>query len=259
MNDTEIAPAVLEREKKEQSALARVKAWEVRTPEDHSELDAFLVRLMDLKKMIVADFAESKAKTKDVKQKATEAHKAVCDQEEGHIGVIEEARRIGKQKLFEFEESQRRETARLQAIADAAAKKKAEDLALEQAAAAEKSGDKETAEAILAEPAPPTPRVEAPVLKRSTVVSVRWIATIGGTRQDGTETDPLFVLRAIEVAGKILAKSKGAEAQAALELIRQAYTDAKYMVYDQVALGRQATATKDALKLGGVAFTSRKV
>lgn len=249
-----------EREKKEQNALEKVKGWEVKTPEDYSALDAFLVYLLDLKKMITADFKESKEKTAEAKRAATAAHKAVCDQEDGHISVVEEARRIGKAKLSQYEEEGRREQARLQSIADAAAKKEADDRAIELAAQAEKTGDHDKAEAIMAHPEPvAAPRVASFVPQRSTVVSKRWGAVIGGDRMDGSPTDPKFVLKAIEAAGRVLAKSKTKDAAEAAELLRQAYTDAQYMTYDQVALNRQATATKDALRLGGVAFTSRAV
>lgn len=257
--DTLENPLVIEREKKEKNALEKVTAWVVKTAEDYSALDYFLVSLADLKKMIVADFKESKENTADAKRAATLAHKTVCDQEEGHLGIIEDARRIGKQKLSDYEEAERKETERKQAIADAEAKKLADDRALELAALAEKGGDKEAAEAILSEPAAMAPRLASSVPQRSTVVQTRWSATIGGVRTDGTKTDPQFVLKAIEAAGKALAKSKTKDAQEAAELLRQAYTDAQYMTYDQVALNRQATATKDALRLGGVAFTSRKV
>lgn len=261
MTPTDMADApVNDREKKEQTALEKVKAWEVKTPEDYSALDAFLVYLLDLKKLIIADFKDSKEKTAEAKRMATAAHKAVCDQEEGHLGVVEDARRIGKAKLSAYEEEGRKEQARLQAEADAAAKKEADDRALELAALAEKTGDHDKAEAIMAKPEPvAAPRVASFVPQRSTVVSKRWGAVIGGDRIDGSPTDAKFVLKAIEAAGKVLAKSKAKDAIEAAELLRQAHTDAQYMVYDQVALNRQATATKDALKLGGVAFISRSV
>lgn len=254
-------PLVIEREKKEKNALEKVTAWVVTTAEEYKALDAFLVGLADLKKMIVADFAPSKEKTAEAKRAATAAHKAVCDQEDAHLNVIEDARRIGKQKLSAFEDAEKARLKIEQDRIDAEARKIAEDAAIAAAALAEKSGDKEKAEAIMSAPVyvEPAPRISASVPQRSTTVQTRWGAVIGGDRMDGTKTDPLFVLKAIEAAGKVLVKSKTKEAQDAVELLRQAHADAKYLIYDQVALNRQATATKDALKLGGVAFVSRKV
>lgn len=250
-----------ETENKKLNALQKVNAWVVKTVEDYTALDAYLVYLLEIKKMVVADFKESIEKSAETKRAATAAHKALTDQEGGHLTGIDEARRVGKNKLTYFEQEQEAERKRLQDEADAKARKEAEDRALEAAAKAEQSGDTEKADAILEEPAAPilAPRIASSVPQRSTIVSTRWGATIGGPREDGTKTDPLFVLKALEAAGKVLAKSKGVEANAALELVRQAYTDAKYMVYDQVALNRQATATKAALRLGGVGFNSRKV
>lgn len=255
MNDI----AVVEREQEEKDALQKVQGWIVKTAEEYSALDNFLVGLAALKKRIVADFAESKEKTSDAKRAATVAHKAVCDQEDGHIGIIEEARRLGKQKLTDYEEAQKRELERLQAIADAKAKKEAEDRALELASLAEKGGDKEAAEAIMAEPPKMAPRLVSAVPERSTVVSTRWFATIGGTRQDSTKSDPLFVLKAIETACKFMDKAKTPEGKAAADLLRQAKDDIRYMVYDQVSLNRKATADKDAFRLGGVSFNPRKI
>jgi len=248
MNDI----AVVEREQEEKDALQKVQGWLVKTPEEYSALDSFLVGLAGLKKRIVADFAESKSK-------AHGAWKAIVAQEEGHLGTIEEARRLGKQKLTDYEEAQKRETERLQAIADAKAKKESEDRALELAALAEKGGDKEAAEAIMAEPPKMAPRIVSAVPERSTVVSTRWFATIGGTRQDGTKSDPTYVLKAIETACKFMDKAKTPEGKAAADLLRQAKDDIKYMVYDQVSLNRKATADKDAFRLGGVSFNPRKI
>ncbi len=244
-----------EREKKEQGALTRVIGWVVRTAEDYAALDAFLVGLADLKKQIIADFAEAKEKTKKAKQAATEAHKAVVDQEEGHLSVIEEARRCGKQKLFEYDEAQRKETARLQAIEDARAQKEADDRAQTQALAAEKAGDKALAQAIVNEPARPEPRkISADVPKRSTTVSLRWGASIH---------NPQFVAQAIVAAQVFMDKARTPEAQAAAALLRQAHEDVGFMAYDTTALGGVAKNGSPYIngvkKLGGVSFAQRAV
>ncbi len=258
-------PLVIEREKKEKNALEKVTAWVVQTAEDYTALDAFLVGLADLKKMIVADFKDSKDKTAEAKRAATAAHKAVVDQEDAHLNIIEDARRIGKQKLFEYEEAERKETARKQAIADAEARKKAEDAAIAAAALAEKNGDKEKAEAIMAAPVEvaPTMRLSSMVPTRTTMVQTRWSAIVGGQREDGSKTDPLFVLHAVQAALKFMEKAKTPAAQAATEDLRQAEKDLVYMVYDQTGVNKLAVKgspyVNGVLKLGGVSFQSRKV
>lgn len=255
---TEVAVTSPDREKKEQGALARVLDWAVTTAEEYSSLDAFLVGLADLKKEIVADFAAAKEKTADAKRAATDAHKSVVAQEDGHLSVIEEARRIGKQKLFAYEEAERQETARLQAIEDAKAEtERKRVLALAKIAA--KQGDDAKAEALRETAYVPAPRLAASVPERSTVVSTRWSATVGGVRADGTKTDPLFVKKTIETCLQFMDKAKTPEGKAAAAALRQAKDDVEYMVYDDVRLNRKATSDKDAFRLGGVAFTSRKV
>lgn len=246
---TTVAVSAPEREKKEQGAISRVMGWVVRTAEDYKELDAFLVGLAALKKEIVADFAEAKDKTAKAKRAATEAHKAVADQEEGHLAAIEEARRLGKQKLSDFEEAQRRETARLQAVADAAAETERKR-ALALANISEKKGDPAKAEALRQEAPAQAPRLAPPVLERDTVVSTRWGATV---------TDAIFVLNAIKAANKLLVKAKTPDGLKAAAQLLQAEQDAAFLVYNQVALNQFATSTKGAVKLGGVAFSSRKV
>lgn len=263
--ETMKTPLVIEREKKEKNALEKVTAWVVKTAEDYKTLDAFLVGLADLKKMIVEDFRESKEKTAEAKRAATAAHKAVVDQEDSHLNVIEEARRIGKQKLAAWEDEQERLAKIEQDRLDAEARKKAEDDALAAAALAEKSGDTEKAEALLAAPVyvPPTPRLSADVPQRSTTVQTRWSATVGGVREDGSTTDPLFVLKAVSAALAFMEKAKTPAAIKATADLRQAEKDLAYMVYNQVAVNKLAVAgspyVNGVLKLGGVAFVSRKV
>lgn len=256
--ETVVAVIAPEREKKEQGALARVLGWVVRTAEDYTALDSFLAGLADLKKEIIADFKDAKEKTADAKRAATVAHKAVADQEEGHLSVIEEARRIGKQKLFDFEEAGRKETARLQAIEDEKAETERKRV-LALAKIAEKKGDDSKAAALREEAFVPAPRLATSVPERTTVLADYWSATVGGARRDGTKTDPLFVKKAIERAVRILAAAKSVEGKAALADLIQAQDDAEYMVYDVVRLNKKAKSDKDAFRLGGVAFTSRKV
>lgn len=228
------------------TAIDEARAIVVVSKDDYAFADAKCSGLLILKKKIEDDFSESKAKTYS-------AWKSVVAQERGHLDGIDEARRIIKGKMISWadeQEKKRREEEERQRAED---KKIAEEEALAKAQALEKQGNHEAAAAVIEEAAQapaPRPQVESYVPKSSSVFSTRWSATI---------TDPLFVLKAIEAAGKVLSKSKAKDVMEAAEILRQAYNDAKYMVYDQVALNRQATATKEALKLGGVTFSSRKV
>lgn len=166
------AIAVAEFEKKEMTAIERVRSWVVATDEDFKALDAYLVGLKELEKSIIADF-------KDAKDKAFAAHRAICAQEKAHLDKIEEARRIGKPKLLAYEETKEAIRKAEQERLEAEARKKAEDEALARAAAAEKAGDTETAKAIISEPISVEP-VKAQVMspKRSTTIQTRWGAVI---------------------------------------------------------------------------------
>jgi hypothetical protein len=252
---TETAVVVPEREKREDDALTRVKNWVIKTAEDYTALDAFLVGLNDLKKEIVADFAEAKEKTAKAKKAAAEAHKAVVDQEDGHLSVIEEARRLGKGKLYAYDQEQERERQRLQALEDARAQKEADDRAQAQALAAEQAGEKTLAQAILNEPARPEARkISTDVPKRSTNVSLRWSATVA---------NPQFVSQAIAAAQVFMDKAKTPEAKAAAALLRQAHEDVGFMEYNAVALNAQAKNgtpyVNGVKKLGGVTFAQRPI
>ena len=260
MIDTAVVEVRAETLARESSLLEKVRAWEVKTDEDFTALDSFLVSIKEFEKMVEADFAESEDAARATKKAATDALAKIVAQKDAHLAKAAEARREGKQKLAAWETRKAQEREQERARLEAENRKAAEDAKIAAAAEAEKSGDREAATAIMKEPLRIAPvKLSEDTPKRATPLAVRWGAVIGGKRMDGTQTDPLYVLKAIEAAGKVLAKSKAKDAQEAAELLRQAYQDAKYMAYDQVALNRQATATKDALVLGGVAFVSRTV
>lgn len=237
-------------EQKEQDALTRVQGWTIETQEEYKALDGYLVGLLALKKEIEADFSESEDAARKTKKSATEALAAIVAQKDGHLGKVEDARRLGKLKLDQYDTKQA-EILRIENDRIAAAnKKKAEDAALEAAALAEKSGDREKAEAILQEPmpffAPPT----AYTPQRSTIIQTRWSATI---------TDPDAVKNAIKKSGELIAKSKSKEAQEAVAILRQVYAAMPYLAWNTVALNRLAVATKGAVEVMGVKMSSRKV
>lgn len=234
-----------EREKKEMDAVEKVRRWEIKSNEDYSALDSFLVGLNELKKEIVADFKESKAAAKA-------AHQAICDQESAHLDKLEEARIIGKPKLVAWRQEQERKDEEERRRLEAEAQKKRDEEALAQAQAAEKSGDKEAAQAIIekaaAAPAPVV-KVEPTLPKAKTVSQERW-SGVG---------DPAAVKEAVAKVGAFLAKSKTAEGKEAAALLRDVYKSIDYMVFDGPKVNRQAVATKDAIKILGVTFSSRRV
>ena len=152
----------------EQSALAKVSAWIVASNEDYASLDAYLVGLLRLERMIDADFEPS------VKA-AHQAHKAVVAQRDLHKDKVSGARAIGKQKIMAWEKIKREEAEVEQRRLEAIAKKQAEDAALEMAAEAERSGDKATATAIISAPVYVEPVVMAPTTpKRQTKIPEAW-------------------------------------------------------------------------------------
>lgn len=228
------------------TAVEQAKSLIIVTSDDYSNADQFCAGLKDLEKKVDLAFDEHISD-------AFKAHRNLVAKKKIYAAPIDEARRLVKGKMIVWKDEQDR-IAREKAEADArTAKEKSDAEALSKAQQLEQQGDHEAAAIIVEEAANMPvllPKFESSVPKGSTVFSVRWGATI---------TDPDYVLKAIEAAGKLVAESKTTDSQKAAELLRQAYTDAKYMVYDQVALNRQATATKDAMKLGGVVFTSRKV
>jgi hypothetical protein len=243
--DMQVRPLTAELEKKEQDAIAKVTAWEVKTVEDAVALDNFLVGLAELEKKIIADFKDSKAK-------AFEAHKAIVAQEKAHLDEIARARSIGKPKLRAWQDEQERLRLEVERKAQEDARKKQEEDALAAAAEAEKQGDKETANAIVAEAvAAPAPIVHvaqtAPKLQTRTS-SGRWGATV---------KDPLAVQKAVEAAGKVLSKFKTKEAIEATELLRQAHFALNYMDFTPTKLQKQADSTKANVKVLGVEFAPK--
>ena len=219
-----------------------------------------------------------------------------AEREKLHLAEKSRLNKIALEKA----EAERAEAARLQKIEDdkAAAARQVEidrqaKAAAEAAAKAEKEGNARAAQKILDDAAAAEKRAlddaaaeetrlqkereaaaRVPVYvkpvelardlpKAQTTSSTRWAATVGGTREDGSKTDPLFVLKAVQSALKLMSRAKTADGIAAYEGLAQAEKDLGYMEYKQTALNGQAKAgspyTNGVLKLGGVSFNSRKV
>jgi altronate dehydratase len=181
--------------------------------------DNFCAKLKALEKMIVNDFAESKAA-------ANAAHRAITAQESSHLARVIEPRSIVVKKIRSFREEQeaarQAEEKRLQAIED----KRAEYAALEAAYKAEKSGDKDMAEAILAAPV-----VAAPVIVERTAPKLQ-------TRIADTWTYTAIPIERMTNQQLINARA--------------------YLTWDTLRLGQQARSTHDTIKVDGVTFRIKK-
>lgn len=132
-------------------SLENARALVVSSNEDFRAADEFQITLQKLEKAIVSDF-------ENPKQKAAEAHRAICAQEKRHLAPVQEARKILKQKMSSWADEQERLRREEEARLQEQARKQEEDRKLAQAALAEKAGDREEAEAIINEP------VQAPLI-----------------------------------------------------------------------------------------------
>ena len=168
------------------------------------------------RKTIVAKFAESK-------QKAHEAHKAICALESELLGVVDKAEREAKKRIGEYRLEQDRRAEEERRRLEAEARRREEDRIVSEAKEAQDAGDVDLANEIIAEPiaippvrvAPPTPKV-AGVQFRET-----WKFQI---------TDPLALVRHIAAHPD----------------------DLCYINWNTVALQRDVTSRKSAFKKPGV-------
>ena len=133
-------------------ALAVVEKWEVKSVEQRTGLDSYLVGLSGLENMIVSDFEKSRKAATAAFNAAKAATAAVKAQEEGHLKPVQDARRIGKQKLFAFDEEQERIRRAKEAELQTQANKLAEEQQLVEAELAEASGDAAAAQEIINQP-----------------------------------------------------------------------------------------------------------
>ena len=148
------------------SLLSRAEALVVDSAETEQTAWAVVNAIGELKKRIQADFAPAKAA-------AHAAHKAVCDQESGHLDGLKRPDQIVRGKLSAWEGEKRRRQAEAERIArekamaeakaaaEEQARKEAEERQLQEAVEAETKGDAEKAETILNTPIEVAP-VEVP-------------------------------------------------------------------------------------------------
>ncbi len=238
-NDIAVRP-----EKEVSTYLEQAKSFRINSLEDLAIVDAHCAAGLALKKKIQSDFKESK-------EAAWAAHKAIVAQEAGHLDGIEEGRKVDKLLIAGWNEQQEALAAEQARIAQEAETKRLEDEALDRAARAAEFGDVQTADAIISAPIVTTPAQAYQATKTATTFQTRWGATIQDEKY------------ATKTLGSVVAILDGIPAtpaiKKALELLAEIEVAVGYMKFDQVALNRQATATKDALRVGGVAFSSRKV
>jgi len=72
--------------------------WTVDDADSYEQAAEMLVQIKEMRALIVADFSESRGKAKTAKKAATDAYKAICDQEANHTDKCDAATRILKDK-----------------------------------------------------------------------------------------------------------------------------------------------------------------
>ncbi len=154
------------------------------------------------------------------KERAHQAHKAMCEAEKKHLGERESVKRIVKGKIGAYQTEQERERREEQARLQREAQRQADEEALRRAEALEADGRKAEAEAVISAPvrapimpAPPPPPTPAGVQTR-----VYW----------------------------------------RFEIVRTADVPRDYLKIDEVKLASYARSMKGAANLSGVRFYSER-
>lgn len=145
-------PVVIEVEKKALTVIDRASGIVITNNVELEAADKFCVGLHALRKEIVEHH-------RDLKSKADAAHKAAVAAEKRSLSPVDEAYRITKAKIGEFQENQEKLRREAEEKLRLEAKKQAEDQAVSAAAKAEADGDNETAELIISAPVQATPVV----------------------------------------------------------------------------------------------------
>lgn len=192
---------VVEAESKQEilSALEEARAFVIASNEDMLKVDAHCSGLLRLKKKVEADFADSKTAT-------YAAWKVVVAQEKGHLDGIEEARKIDKQKIGDWQMKQEDIRRMQERAAQEVARKAAEDAQIKAAAEAEKAGDKAQAEAIISAPVVVPPVIiPKSVPKAATVLRRVW-----KYRLTGKPVPPEYTMPDEVKIGKVVRATEGA-------------------------------------------------
>lgn len=204
-------------------ALSRANDLTIASNNDFEAAGAFREALREIEKQVDDTFDH-------LITQAHKHHKTLVAEKKRHAEPIEQARAIIKAKMIDWEDLQekhrRDEENRLRVEAIA----KAESELLLKAAEAEKNGDKALAEAIVSAPiqAPAVTLPKATPKANGYMVRTLW---------DGEVTDIKALVSAAASRPELLG----------------------LLQVNQTALRQMATATKGAVQIPGVRFTSRKV
>jgi hypothetical protein len=163
-----VLPDTKQSDSKAMTAVEQARALTITTAAEYTAADVMCTGLKELEKEIITTF-------KEPKEKAWSAHKAIVAAEAKHLEPVQQARKIIKSKMSEWQEAEEKRRCEEEARLQAEANKLAEEQALKAAEEAQKAGDTAQAEAILAAPVSAPPLVlpsAAPKVK--TVIQTRW-------------------------------------------------------------------------------------
>ena len=119
-----------------------------------------------------------------LKQKAHEAHKAICSAENGLLLPVRQAKQRLGRMIGEWDAEQERVRAEAQRRLEEAERKRADDERLAAAIDAEQSGaDAEEVEAVLSSPAPIQKVIAAPTYAKSIPTRENWSAQVVSLRE----------------------------------------------------------------------------
>lgn len=165
--------------------LERLKAFEIKTNDDYREIDALCVRAGE----------RIKAGEKLYREHIDSAHKTwkgLLAKLAAFNGPSEDIRRVGKGKLWDWDELQKAAQRKKEAELQKQAQKLAEEQALADAEMAEEAGDHEQAKAILEQPVQAAP-VSVPKATPKAATAVRRIPDLEKIRvavANGVRTIP---------------------------------------------------------------------
>lgn len=180
MRDVVLDAKLLDRGKdKEAPLVVQARAIVISDFESHARAQEFLVRLAELK-------ANREDHYREPKQKAHEAHKAICKAERDDLSVIETARALVEPACLTWTRQQREREEAERKKAEEEERKRLDELAIQEAVALAEAGDEEMAEQLLQEQAQaPAPAVMVPT-HRASVAGVgekaSWTADVADLR-----------------------------------------------------------------------------
>lgn len=204
------------------TALSEARKFVITNENEAIKADELCSGLLGLEKHIQDNF-------RTAKQKAHEAHKAVCDAEARHLEPVHEARKIIKGKLGDWLDLREKERHEREERLREEARKDAEREAIEKAARLEKEGRKEEAEEVIngsVEPLDVILPKDTP--KFQTLFRTKWKCQV--------ENEQEFIAAVI-----------------------QGSAPGNLLIIDHVALNRFVTATQGAVKLPGVKIWCAKI